>query len=154
MLHVGCTTAQVQRLDDDSCFCYLFFFLCSRSSLVDFLSSVVVDFSCFIAAKQLFETKLEMPPVRSLLYFFTTHPSIDIQLSPRIAALICPFCRVYLFDTSSVSNVHPYISRYLALSFPFFFFYHPGYAYTVTRTLLPPIFDIPVGFLRPAQSPS
>lgn len=92
-------------------------------------------------------------PVRSLLYFFTTHPSTDIQLSPCIAALICPFCRVYLFAISSVSNVHPYTSRYLALSFPFSFSVTLALLIRLPRTQLPPIFDIPVGFLRPAQSP-
>ncbi|KIO12765.1 hypothetical protein M404DRAFT_693604 [Pisolithus tinctorius Marx 270] len=151
-------------LDDDSrfcrlfffCFCFVFFcslvfvFFCTDDHL-SFLPWLI--FSCFVIVKHLFETKLEMPRP-FIIIFSTTHPSIDIQFSPCIASLICPFCRVYLFAISSVSNVpsiHFLIPR--ALSFRFFFC-HSGYAYTVTRTLLPPIFDIPVGFLRPAQSPS
>lgn len=161
MLHVGCTTAQVQTLDDDSCFrCLILFFLsfslCSRSSLlVDFVSSLVVDFSCFIAAKQLSETKSEMPRVRSLLYFHDSpHPSIS---SCRLALLPSSVHSVvYTSSISSVSNVHPYTlpdtSRSLFLSFLFFpslWLCLYGYPYTVT----PVSFDIPVGFLRPAQSP-
>ncbi|KAI6034298.1 hypothetical protein BKA83DRAFT_4187948 [Pisolithus microcarpus] len=135
---------------------FVFFFFCAhdRPSLILSLPRLLIFLASLLRSSCLKRNR--KCPASVHYYIFTTHPIhrypvVALHCCPHLSILSCiPLCHLICIKRPSI---HFQIPRALFLFF--FFFHHSGlclygYPYTVT----PVSFDIPVGFLRPAQSPS